>query len=154
MSKAVSEQRAWSIAQELGLQLTCVRPSAIYGAYDPNAMRLFRRLWNRFISISPIGTVFPLVYAGDVAHAVVHALERDHTIGQSYNTAGGPEPLRNFYHGWKAAHFATPQFALPVPIPLRFFYDNSRAAKDLDFKNRPYAQGLSDAARIEAQNLL
>src|SRR4029453_7181052 len=42
-SKALSEQEAWRLAREYGLDLTTVRPCTIYGAFDPNFMPVFRR---------------------------------------------------------------------------------------------------------------
>src|SRR2546426_674928 len=44
VSKAVSEQRAWRLAAQYGLELTAVRPCAVYGAFDPHFTAVFRRL--------------------------------------------------------------------------------------------------------------
>jgi nucleoside-diphosphate-sugar epimerase len=155
MSKAVSEQKAWALAQELRLQLTCIRPSAIYGAYDPNATRIFKRIWSKPISITVPGAVFPLVYAGDVAEAVASSLENERSIGQSYNTAGGQESLGSFYRGWKKAGLPSPKVAIPIPAPfIRFNFVNSKAEKDLGFKNRPFCDGLAETHSVEKANSL
>src|SRR5438445_2843815 len=41
VSKAVSEHLAWRLAAQYGLELTAVRPCAIYGAFDPNFTAVF-----------------------------------------------------------------------------------------------------------------
>lgn len=152
VSKAVSEQKAWGLAKELGLQLTCVRPSAIYGAYDPNTTQIFKRIWRWPVSVSVPGAKLPLVYAGDVAEAVASALENERSIGQSYNTAGDQSTLHDFYRAWKKSGLPAPVFALPIPIPFyRLEFVNDKAQNELGFRNRSFEEGLAETHQIESK---
>ncbi|GIX23906.1 MAG: complex I NDUFA9 subunit family protein [Caldimonas sp.] len=72
-----------------GLDLTVLRPSVIFGAED--------RFLNLFAALQRVFPVVPLagararfqpVWVGDVAQALVHALDRPDSIGQTYECAG------------------------------------------------------------------
>src|SRR5579884_244557 len=76
ISKALSEQLAWEQARALGIAMTAVRPCAIYGAFDPNFMRVIRRLMSLPVSVTPVLLRLPLVHAGDVAEAMARAAVR------------------------------------------------------------------------------
>src|SRR5258706_1917736 len=76
-SKAISEQEAWRLAREYGLELTAVRPCTIYGAFDPNFMPVFKRVTALPIGINPLGLRMSYVYAGDVAEGIALALEQE-----------------------------------------------------------------------------
>jgi len=77
------------------LAWTIIRPTMIYGTpRDRNMIRLVRYL-QRWPVIPVIGDGKHLqqpVYVGDVARAVILALNSDNTIGRAYNIAGR-EPL-------------------------------------------------------------
>ncbi|MBW2713039.1 MAG: NAD-dependent epimerase/dehydratase family protein [Deltaproteobacteria bacterium] len=51
ISKALAEQAAWRVAEKMGLAMTAIRPSAIYGAHDPNftpvLLKLAQHGWAR-----------------------------------------------------------------------------------------------------------
>src|SRR2546426_3764145 len=103
VSKAVSEQRAWRLAAQYGLELTAVRPCAVYGAFDPHFTAVFRRLVGFPLTVMPALVHLPLVYAGDVAEAVGRAPQRPVSVGaggrpprgakSGEDTAGPPFPL-------------------------------------------------------------
>lgn len=150
VSKALSEQRAWELAKQEKLALTAVRPCIIYGAFDPNFMRIVKRFLSSPVSVLPLGLHVPLVYAGDVADACAVALGRDATAGSAYNTAGDDRPVRSFLEAWVAAGGPTPRVMLPVPAPGGVRYDNSRAERALDFSNRSYVKGLADTFERES----
>jgi uncharacterized protein YbjT (DUF2867 family) len=85
-SKAAGEQ---VIKQTLGLATTILRPSVVFGEQD--------KFLNLFAQLQALAPVLPLagaqvrfqpIYVGDVASAVVHALQNSATIGQTYELAG------------------------------------------------------------------
>ena len=84
-SKAAGE----AVLQGSGLDLTILRPSVIFGAQD--------RFLNMFAALQAVAPVLPLagagaqfqpVWVGDVAEAIVRALARPGTIGQTFECAG------------------------------------------------------------------
>lgn len=143
VSKALSEQLAWRVAEELGLQLTCLRPCAIYGSGD----RQFLPTMARFMAwpVLPLPTArMPLVHAGDVAAAAVAARRNPASIGRSYNLASAPVAFTELGRAWKRASGRGP-IVIPVPLPVGITYDTSAAARDLGFVARPLADGLAEA---------
>lgn len=149
VSKALSEQRAWELARAHSLALTAVRPSAIYGPFDPNFTRIFRKALSLPVGLLPLKTDLPLVYVRDVAEACATALERDETAGRAYNTAGDARTLRDFIEAWVAAGGPCPRWLVPLPVPLRLRYDNGRAERDLAFTNRPFARALAETLALD-----
>lgn len=84
-SKGAGEQ----IVRESGLQWTLFRPSVVFGPGD-SFLNLFAGLCRAFPILPLAGAQarFQPVYVGDVAHAVVTALQRPDSIGQTYALAG------------------------------------------------------------------
>jgi polyketide synthase/oxidoreductase len=149
ISKAVSEQEAWRLARELGLELTTVRPCTIYGAFDPNFMPVFRRVMSLPVSIAPLGMRMSYVYAGDVAEGIALALERDASIGRAYNLTGDGERWTDLADAWREAGGTTPWLALPVPVPFAPGFDSSRAKRELGWQPRTLVDGIRDTFRLE-----
>jgi nucleoside-diphosphate-sugar epimerase len=150
ISKAVSEQRSWQLAAAHGLSLTCVRPCAMYGAFDPHFTAVFRRLVSQPVTLMPVGTRISLVYAGDVAEAIARALERPVSAGRAYNVTGDELSLWDFWRAWRAAGGPGARRAVPFPLPFRRRYDNTRAERDLGFANRPFADAVQETFALEA----
>jgi nucleoside-diphosphate-sugar epimerase len=150
ISKAVSERLAWRLAAAHGLELTTLRPCAIYGAFDPNFTRVFRLLTTLPIGVLPLWTRLPLVYAGDVAEAVALALETPAAIGRAYNVTGEDRTLGEFARAWRAAGGRTGWVSVPVPLPLRWRYDHRRAEAELGWRNRPFVDALRETFAREA----
>jgi nucleoside-diphosphate-sugar epimerase len=150
ISKAVSEQLAWSLAAARDLALTTVRPCAIYGAFDPNFTRVCRALLGFPITVIPAFLVLPLVYAGDVADGIARALVRTCSIGRAYNLTGDDCSFGAFAAAWGAAGGRTAWVRIPVPVPLRWTFDHRRATADLDWRNRPFVDGLRETFAREA----
>jgi nucleoside-diphosphate-sugar epimerase len=145
ISKAVSERLAWEIAAARGLALTTVRPCGIYGAFDANFTTVFRRFVGGLpVALLPVGLRIPFVYAGDVAEAIALALERPVAIGKAYNVTGDDRTFWEFARAWRAAGGRIAPVRVPIPLPLRRLYDNTRAEQDLGWQNRPFADGLRD----------
>ncbi|MFN3567180.1 MAG: complex I NDUFA9 subunit family protein, partial [Burkholderiaceae bacterium] len=74
-----------------GLALTVLRPSVIFGAED-RFLNLFARL-QRSLPLVPLAGAdarFQPVWVGDVAQAIVTCLQRDDTVGSTFE-AVGPE---------------------------------------------------------------
>src|SRR5438046_300546 len=149
VSKAVSEQRAWRLAAQYGLELTAVRPCAIYGAFDPNFTAVFRRLAGLPVTVMPALMHLPLVYAGDVAEAIARALERPVSIGRAYNVTGDDATVWEFARAWREAGGRGALVQLPLPVPWRRAYDITRAREDLGWRNRPFVEALRETFALE-----
>ncbi len=88
-SKHLSEQAAWRRHDAGDIRLTTVRPSVVYGERDRSATPVLMR-WIRLPVVPLPGggrTTLPLVYAGNVAAGVLAALDREESVGRSYNLA-------------------------------------------------------------------
>jgi nucleoside-diphosphate-sugar epimerase len=148
-SKALSEQEAWRLAKEYGLELTTVRPCTIYGAFDPNFMPVFKRVTGLPLSIKPVGMRMSYVYAGDVAEGIALALEQERSIGRAYNLTGDGESWQDLTDAWKATGGSVPHLALPIPIPLAPRFDSRRARQELGWRPRSLVDGLRETRRLE-----
>jgi dihydroflavonol-4-reductase len=147
-TKQISEALAWQLAEQHQLQLTTVRPSGVYGARDPNTMAMVNKFMKWPLLVTPsIG--FPLVYAGDVAEATVAALAKDETIGQAYNLGGEGHQIGSFLRAVVRARGKGP-VVLPLPLPIRIKQDNSKAARDLGFRNRDFDEALKEVVAEDA----
>jgi nucleoside-diphosphate-sugar epimerase len=141
-TKQMSEELGWKLANELGLKLTVVRPTAVYGARDPNTMGMvYKAMEWPFLALPSIG--FPLAYAGDVADATVNALANDDTINHAYNLGGDSHQIANFLRAVVRARGKGPR-VLALPLPLRIRTDNSKAERDLNFRNRDFDQAMEE----------
>lgn len=149
-TKALSEVRARVLADKHALRLTILRPTGIYGACDPHLMPMVRAAC-RF-PLTPAPTLsFPLVYAGDVARAVVGALENDASAGEAYNTGGGDGSFSSFLRAVKKTHPQCRGITLPIPVPVRIRVSNAKAERDLGFSNRSFEEGLEETVRLEKE---
>jgi nucleoside-diphosphate-sugar epimerase len=149
ISKALSEQLAWKLAEQYGLALTTVRPCGIYGAFDPNFMAILKRLLGLPISVFPVWLHLPLVYAGDVAEAIALALQKPVSVGKAYNVTGDDLDIAEFARAWKHAGGKTPLLTIPLPVPVSQRFDHSRATADLGWHNRSYLDGLRETLALE-----
>ncbi|MBL8717626.1 MAG: NAD-dependent epimerase/dehydratase family protein [Myxococcales bacterium] len=144
ISKALSEQECWRSCARDGIALTTVRPSAIYGAFDPNFTRVLRRWLAWPIVPAPVLARLPFVYAGDVAEAVAECLARPSSVGRAYNVAGEPCSPRALAQAFYAAGGGPERPLVPVPLPLFRRFDSAAAARELGFHNRPLVEGFRD----------
>ncbi len=153
LSKALAEQAALRLARTHHLDLTILRPSGIYGAFDGNFMPIFRAFMWPKLTLYPAGFRLPMVYAGDVAEAVALALENPASIGRAYNITGEDRSAWDFARAWKQAGGRSPWLMLPVPFPYRRVYDTARALSELGWRARPYLDGLRETLARERQGL-
>jgi nucleoside-diphosphate-sugar epimerase len=150
VTKALSEQAAWRIAEEKGIALTTVRPGPIFGAHDPNTTAILARVFRLPIALVPVGMVLPLVYGGDVADAIARALERPETIGKAYNTAGDSDvSLWTLADVWRRTGGRSAFGRLPLPVPFSLRIDNSRAYTELGWSNRAVDEALAETFRLQ-----
>lgn len=86
-SKHLSESAAWRLHREGSIRLTTLRPSVVYGERDRAATRYMVRFARLPLVPLPGGgrATLPLVYAGNVAAAVLAALDRPEAVGRAYN---------------------------------------------------------------------
>lgn len=141
-TKQLSEKIAWDLSQKNGIALTVLRPTGIYGARDNNLVRPLRVMMRSPMVPFPTA-VFPLVHAGDVAQAVVGALRNDASKNRAYNTGGENIPLVDFVRAWKKVA-GKKNLIVPLPAPIKFLADNSRAKAELGFANRSFEDGLRE----------
>ena len=150
VSKALSEQMAWQKARDYSLELTCVRPCAIFGAHDPNFTTYVKRAWWLPIAPVPVAAKVGLVYAGDVAEGIAMALENDVSIGKAYNLTGADQSLWEFYRAWRKERGGQGAILpIPVPMPLRRIWSNARAELDLDWRSRPIEETVRETLALE-----
>jgi nucleoside-diphosphate-sugar epimerase len=105
-SKRLAEERLWEECERGGLWAVALRPNVIYGERDrlfsPRVARVVR--WGVVPQIGPGGNVLSIVYAGNVAAAVLAALDADAPGGRAYNvTNDGALTQREFVDAFAAA---------------------------------------------------
>lgn len=141
-TKAAAEHAAWRIADELGLQLTTLRPGPIYGSRDPKLTARYAQWMTR--RVLPVPTLaLPHVHAGDVAEAALRALERPASIGRAYNVTGESVGIYELLRAWRRQTGAGP-WLLPIPVPVRVAFDNRRVQSELGLRFRSLEDGLQE----------
>lgn len=146
-TKQMSEALAWQLASQHGIGLTTLRPSGIFGARDGNLLQLVYKILRSPLVLFPSVT-FPIVYAGDVADAVVGALRQDKSLGQAYNVGGDNVPLAQFGRAILRALSRKP-LVLFLPLPFGFRIDNRKAEREIGFRNRPFDEAMREIVREE-----
>jgi len=149
-SKTLAEAHGWELAASLGLAMTSLRPSPVYGSRDPKAtLKLSKSLAGRVRFVPTIGV--PWVHAGDIAIATVGALNNSASIGQAYNIAGPPISQATFMgtlrDALEARHGRKFAYIVPIPLPVWVRFDTGAAERDLGFSARPLAEGLAEAVQ-------
>jgi nucleoside-diphosphate-sugar epimerase len=115
-SKAIGEE----LVEKSGIQYVIARPTLIVGERDSVVFRgIAKSLEERkFRFIGDSNVIWSLVYAGDVAEALLLMAERHEAIGQIYNISSGEEvPYREL------VHTIADELGLPRPekkLPLWF----------------------------------
>ena len=102
------------------------------------------------VGAASAGGCSPLVYAGDVADATVNAVANDKSINKAYNVGGDSQHIGRFMRAVVHARGKGPKI-LSVPMPVKIRTDNSKAEKDLGFRNRPFGEALAQVVREDGQ---
>jgi nucleoside-diphosphate-sugar epimerase len=125
-SKREAERAVWHVREETGLSAVALRPCVIYGEHDravcPRAARLVR------LGVAPLvgrgDNPMTLVYAGNVALAVLAALDRPQVTG-AFNIANdGVITQRDFIERFARGMGRRVRL---VPIPAAFAWGAARA---------------------------
>lgn len=146
-AKRLAEAALWEETGRGGLWAVAIRPNVIYGERD----RLFSPKVLRVVRLGVVPQIgagtnrLSCVYGGNVAAAVVAALEADVPTGRAYNvTNDGDLTQREFLDAFAAA-LGRPLRRVPVPIGAAALGANLLAA--LHRLRRPDAYvGIGDAA--------
>lgn len=126
-SKREAEQALWRVAEATGLRTVALRPCVIYGEGDRQfaprvaaALRLGR-------GVTPLpgrgDNLLSVVYAGNVAAAVLAALDHRETAGPYLVANDGGITLRKFIERFAAGLGVTPRF---VPLPAAPVWHTAR----------------------------
>lgn len=98
-TKAIGEQRAMAVANELGLEATVVRPGMVYGpgsqTWTVNMIRLLQRRVPIIIA-GGTGHAQP-VYIDNLVDLLILAASRPEAAGQAFNGIDQPLPWRDFF---------------------------------------------------------
>jgi len=113
--------RAEQLVRSSKLGATVLKPGVIYGPGDDMTSHLIKMI--RFAPFFPVvgrgDSILQPVDARDVADAVAAALERDESIGRSYDVVGpNPMPLRQVVKT-VAAGLGLSILTIPTPIPVQ-----------------------------------
>lgn len=149
LSKAEAEIRAWSLAKQLGLQLTCLRPGPIYGPRDDKATARYAGWMRSRLRLAPTVRI-PHVHARDVAVAVGGALANPSSSGHPYNTTGPSVSVHELLSTWKRLAGGGPVL-IPVPVPAWVAFDDTAAERDLGFRARSIEDGLAGLVHSSTQ---
>ena len=150
LSKALGERRAWKLADELGLSLTALRPSGIFGAWDTVFWSKVRALYSLPLAPVPVGWRISWIYAGDVAEAIALSLEKQAAIGRAYNVAGDASTtFWQLLSAWRQAGGRTPLAWLPLPLPMRRYYDTRKLREELGWQPRDPENAMRDMLALE-----
>ena len=154
ISKALSEQLAWRLAEQYSIDMTAMRPGIVYGAFDGNFTRYLKMAFSGIFGVNLKGPAVRMVYAGDVALGSVTALQKSNvSIGKSYNLVGDERvKLSKLRELWKLAGGRIAAFTLPVWMPSGESTTSvsiDEAVKDLGWKNRSLLDGLKETFAME-----
>lgn len=154
LSKALAETEARAISDRRGIALSICRPQMIYGAFDTRFTKDFRRLLELPVGFCTPGLYLPGVYAGDLADAMCRMLARPESDGHAYNVTHDPgaHTVWDMMHAFRKAGGKVSRLVLPIPVPLRFEYDNEFAKTELGFSNRPLVDAFEDTLALERQH--
>ena len=153
ISKAMAEQESWQLAQTLQLQMTTIRPYAIFGAFDQNSFSHWFEWLMRWPMLVPypVGLNLPLIYAGDLARATCAALTTEQTIGEALNTGGDNIDFWQFYNIWVQASGFHPAVRIPLPIPFKRLLNDNKIRHMTGWQPRPFIDTCRETLMIIQQ---
>jgi nucleoside-diphosphate-sugar epimerase len=137
-SKVESERVLWALSSDLGLPITVIRPSWLYGERDrTTTARLVDRLRRRKVLLIGNGdNPLSAVYAGIVADAAILAAGDASSAGEAYNiTNQGPITQRSFMN-LLAEACGAPRVRRRVPYRVAYAAAFAFEAKGRLFRQR------------------
>lgn len=125
--KRMAEEVLWAESARLGVWAVAIRPNVIYGERDrlfsPRIVRVLQRGWGWVPQIGDGRNRLSCVYAGNVAAAIVAALEADVPGGRAYlvtEDAGGGLTQREFVGAFaetvRGSHRAIRRVRVPLTL--------------------------------------
>ena len=95
-TKADGEVRAFELAKEIGVDLTVIRPCAIYGPGDTRFLKLVRPInKRRFVMIGDGEARYHFVHVDDLVSGYLLAGEVDAAVGEAFIIGGSESPTLN-----------------------------------------------------------
>lgn len=139
---ALTKSRAERLLWERDLALTVLRPGPVYGSGDDKVTGRFLSALDDRVRLAPtVG--LPMVHASDVALACLSSLDRPQSHGKAYNMAAPPVSPLQIMRELIRQTGRGPRL-IPVPVPVKVRYDTSAAARDLDWRPRSLADGITE----------
>jgi nucleoside-diphosphate-sugar epimerase len=141
ITKIEAEKLVWAFARRSGLDVTVIRSPYVYG---PRDRQMFPRLFSymkrgKYVSIGGGRKPFTLVYAKNLADALLRASESPKAAGQLYNITDGIAITRKEFIDRIADEMGVkrPTKNIPYPLALVLCYLCELIAKILRLKNPP-----------------
>jgi dihydroflavonol-4-reductase len=148
ISKAMAEQESWRLAQSMNLQMSAIRPYAIFGAFDQHSFsHWFEWLMRWPVAPYPVGLNLPMVYAGDLARAVCATLVTENAIGEAFNVGGGNIDFWQFYNIWIAAGGFHPSVRIPLPLPFKRLLNDDKIRQLTGWQPQPLLASCQETLR-------
>jgi nucleoside-diphosphate-sugar epimerase len=153
LSKALAEAAAWRHADKYDIALTTLRPTVVYGAFDPTFSH-----WHKFLlrmrplAPYPWWTRLALVYAGDIAEAAMLSLENPIANGKAYNVAGEDRDIWEFGAAWLQQDETSNRWRIPLPSGICRYYSTEAIRNDLGWTPRSYEAGIAETLALEADS--
>lgn len=146
ISKSLADQEGSRLAQELGLALTTIRPYSIYGAFDQHSFSYWFEWLMRWPLVCPypVGLNLPLVYAGDLARAIIGTIDCKAAEGEAFNVGGENIDFWDFYRLWAAAGGQHPAVRIPLPVPFKRLFGDSKIRRVTGWQPRPFEEGCRE----------
>ncbi|HET8708308.1 MAG TPA: hypothetical protein VFM46_18520, partial [Pseudomonadales bacterium] len=76
------------------------------------------------------------------------ALKNDVSINQAYNVGGADRKVGEFFKAVAEVLPNKPKI-VPIPLPITIGLDNSKAEREIGFRNRPFSESMREVAKEE-----
>lgn len=151
-AKLLQESLIERYAAENGLQVTIVRPAAIYGPdhcwTDQLGIRFGDRIWLRFGGRGRLG----LTYVENCAEAIVLAAETEESVGQVLNVVDDDRPTRRHYARELRSRLPRRPVVIRVPGSLvRFLAGSAEAVNRFLLRGRARLPWFLAPAKLHVQ---
>jgi nucleoside-diphosphate-sugar epimerase len=153
ISKAMAEQESWQLAQSLQLQMTAIRPYAIFGAFDQHSFSHWFEWLMRWPVLAPypVGLNLPLIYAGDLARATCATLTTEKAIGEAFNVGGDNIDFWQFYNIWVETGGFHPALRIALPVPFKRLFNDNKIRNLTGWQPRDFSDTCRETLTIIQQ---